>query len=157
MTCVRRRAVSLYRDDSEISNANAPAASRAGEEGDSDDEAWSTVIRDTALQRARMVAAINASSAPDLGRGELADAIREQAFAAMAGLEQVRGVTVQFVRCAQRGPRVRLRAWLDAGSIVTVERDQEEESSTPVLLAAALVVAVERETSPLETMRARRL
>ncbi|MBA3451816.1 MAG: hypothetical protein H0T42_01820 [Deltaproteobacteria bacterium] len=56
-------------------------------------------------------------------------------------------MVVQFVTCSFRGPRVRVRIWLDTGAIVTVERDDENESTTPMLLAAAIVVAVEREMS----------
>ena len=36
---------------------------------------------------------------------------------------------------------------LDTGAIVTIERDDEDASTTPMLLAAAIVVAVEREMS----------
>lgn len=134
----------------------ATTASCGTDELDGDDDAWCPqVVPEASLRRARMVAAINASADPRAGRGALADAIRERAFATMSAQEQVRGVIVQFVTCARRGPRVRLRAWLDTGSIVTIERDQNE-SATPVALAAALVVAVERETSLQETALARR-
>ncbi len=152
------------------------SASRLGDE-DQDDDVWRApaTARAASLRRARTAAAINASprerdgvsvqaadcgQAPplvdrgdgslqelDAGRGPLADAIRELAFAALAGREQVRGVVVQFVTCSRQGPRVRVRVWLDTGSIVTVERDDENESTLPVLLAAAIVVAVERERS----------
>ena len=145
-----------------------------GEDGQ-DDDVWRApaTAREALLRRARTVAAINANprrrddmsaraahcgqpvsfvtrgdeprQAQGAGRASLADAIREQTFAALAGREQVRGVVVQFVTCSLRGPRVRVRAWLDAGAIVTVERDDEDESTTPMLLAAAIVVAVERE------------
>ena len=146
-----------------------------GDEDGQDDDVWRApaTAREASLRRARTVAAINANprrrddmsaraahcgqpvsfvirgdeprQAQGAGRASLADAIREQTFAALAGREQVRGVVVQFVTCSLRGPRVRVRVWLDTGAIVTVERDDEDESTTPVLLAAAIVVAVERE------------
>ena len=148
-----------------------------GDEDGQDDDVWRApaTAREASLRRARTVAAINANprrrddksaraahcgkpvsfviqgdeprQALGASRASLADAIREQTFAALAGREQVRGVVVQFVTCSLRGPRVRVRVWLDTGTIVTVERDDEDESITPMRLAAAIVVAVEREMS----------
>lgn len=153
------------------------SALRLGDEDGQDDDVWRVpaTAREASLRSARTVAAINANPrrgddtsaraahhgqpvsvvtrgdepphAPGVGRASLADAIREQTFAALAGREQVRGVVVQFVTCSLRGPRVRVRVWLDTGAIVTLERDDEDEDTTPMLLAAAIVVAVEREMS----------
>lgn len=142
------------------------------ENGDNDDDVWHppATAGEASLRRARTVAAITASSRnrDDVsehahrqsgprqeiiaGRGPLADAIRERAFAAVAGREQVRDVVVQFVTCARRGRRVRVRVWLDTGAIITIERD-EEDDSTSSILAAEIVVAVERETSLQERRR----
>ncbi len=76
----------------------------------------------------------------------LADAIQEPVFAALAGRERVCGVVIQFVTCAPRGRRVRVLVRLDTGAIVTAERDENDELTSP-MLAAEIVIAIERETA----------
>lgn len=156
MTRLRRRAVWPDRGDLETLSAHAAAAARVGDEGDGQDgDEWFArgTPQEASLRHARILAAINAGARGDgsrqeaeAGRGPLADAIRERIFAALAGREQVRGVFVQFVTCSRRGPRVRVRAWLDTAAIVTIERDSEDETASPTCLAAAIVVAVDRAT-----------
>jgi len=157
VTRVRRRAVWPDRGDLEILNAQAVAAARVGDEGDGQEvDEWYArgTPQEASLRHARILAAINEGARrdgsrqePDADRGPLADAIRERVFAALAGREQVRGVVVQFVTGTRRGLRVRIRAWLDTGAIVTIERDNEDETTSPDRLAAAIVVAVERATT----------
>lgn len=152
MTRARRHAVWPDPGDLETPNAHAVAAARVGDEGDGEEgDEWyaGSTPREASLRHARILAAINAGARggdePD--RGPLADAIRERVFAALAGREQVRGVIVQFVTCSGRGPRVRVRACLDTGDIVTIERHEENGATSPDRLAAAIVVAVERATT----------
>jgi hypothetical protein len=133
-----------------------PERARLGEEGDCQEgDQWYArgTPQEASVRHARILAAINAGARgewprqeaePD--RGPLADAIRERVFAALAGREEVRGVFVQFVTCSRRGPRVRVRAWLDTAAIVTIERDNDGEAASPTCLAAEIVVAVDRAT-----------
>lgn len=141
-------------------NTHAVAAARVGDEGDDQGDEWFArgTPQEVSLRHARILAAINAGAREDksrqeaeAGRGPLADAIRERVFAALAGREQVRGVFVQFVTCSRRGPRVRVRAWLDTAAFVTIERDHEDETASPTSLAAAIVVAVDRATRRQES------
>jgi len=160
VTRVRRRAVWPDRGDLEILNAQAVAAARVGDEGDGQEvDEWYArgTPQEASLRHARILAAINEGARgdgsrqePDADRGPLADAIRERVFAALAGREQVRGVVVQVMTCSRRGPRVRIRAWLDTGAIVTIERDEEDGATSPNRLVAAIVVAVERATTVQE-------
>ncbi len=136
------------REDLDLLEAHARAASRLDNEGDDDDWCTPTTTDQAAMWNARIVATINAGIPgaprvnPDPKRARQADELRARAFTALAGNDRVRGVVVQLVSCPRRGPRVRVRAWLDTGALVTIERDAEDASD----VAAAIVVAVERAT-----------
>jgi hypothetical protein len=136
------------REDLDLLEAHARAAARLDNEGDDDDWCTPTTTDQAAVWNARIVATINAGIPgaprmdPDPERARRAGELHARAFTALAGNERVRGVVVQLVSCPRRGPRVRVRAWLDTGALVTIERDEEDESD----VADAIVVAVESAT-----------